>query len=33
LETTNVQAERRHQEMLAALARIPVPDESTDARP
>lgn len=33
LETTNVQAERRHQEMLTALKRIPVPDESTDGRP
>jgi len=27
LETTNQQNERRHQEMLAALARIPVADE------
>jgi ABC-type multidrug transport system fused ATPase/permease subunit len=33
LETTNVQAERRHQEMLAALKRIPVPGELTDGRP
>lgn len=27
LDVTNKQAERRHQEMLAALARIPVPNE------